>query len=221
MNDIELSYHISQVYQLITWFIGAFTFGSYVSTCLLNYSFFVTILSFVVSVGSIAMFANSRTDLSKFSYGMIIAGSVGISSGGLITIVNDVDQTILPLSMLTTLGIFVSMSVVSKYVTNSQMLLLGGFLSSALSGLCVVGIISLFLPIPMIFFDIRVIISFITFCGYVVYDTFKMRQKFQSGVIDYYEHALMLFLDIINIFTDLLIILIRNKDRKDSKRKSK
>jgi FtsH-binding integral membrane protein len=220
MNDIELAYHTSQVYQLISWFIGAYALGSYVSTFFLNYYGLMTLFSSLGSIWGIIMFLSAKSNKDKFNYAMIVSGLLGTSCGALVTVANIVDKTIFPISVATTLGVFVTMSFISQYVTDSQILMLGGFLSSVLTGLTIVGLISLFVQLPDALYDLRIITSFITFCGYIVYDTHKMRQKFKSGVIDYYEHAITLFSDIINTFVNVVILLIRTEKKKQQKKKN-
>ena len=47
----------------------------------------------------------------------------------------------------------------------------------------------------------------ILFCGFVLFDTQLIVERFNNGDNDYVRHSLDLFLDFINIFRRLLVIL--------------
>ena len=47
----------------------------------------------------------------------------------------------------------------------------------------------------------------ILFCGFILFDTQLIVEKFESGDTDYLWHSIDLFLDFVNIFRRLLIIL--------------
>jgi len=56
-------------------------------------------------------------------------------------------------------------------------------------------------------------------CGFVLYDTQMIIEKHRMGDKDYIQHSLSLFVDMINIFRRLLIILTQ-KEQQKNKRKS-
>ncbi|CAI8050565.1 Bax inhibitor 1, partial [Geodia barretti] len=56
----------------------------------------------------------------------------------------------------------------------------------------------------------------ILFCGFVLFDTQLIVERFNNGDNDYVRHSLDLFLDFINIFRRLLVILAsKEKKRKN------
>ena len=221
MNDVQLAMHTSNVYNLVCWFVGAYTIGAYLTMFISGYTYAILMASIVASLVFTFLFASAITDSSKFNYGMLTAGSMGTMCGHIIQYANIIDDTILPLSVTITLGVFGTMTFITQFVTDSQMLMLGGFLSSVLSGLIIFGFFSMFFTVPEIVHDIRLLVGFITFCGYITYDTYKMREKFRQGKIDYYEHAMSLFLDMVNIFVKVLSHLVKYKRRDESGNKKK
>ena len=62
----------------------------------------------------------------------------------------------------------------------------------------------------------------VVFCGYVIFDTQVIIERASAGDRNYVMHACSLFVDFVAIFVRLLIILLRNRDNNnDRKRKSK
>uniref|UniRef100_A0A915DWS1 Uncharacterized protein n=1 Tax=Ditylenchus dipsaci TaxID=166011 RepID=A0A915DWS1_9BILA len=55
-------------------------------------------------------------------------------------------------------------------------------------------------------------------CGFIVYDTQLIAEKRRRGDTDYIWHAVMLFIDFVNIFRYILILL---KEKSDNDGRSK
>lgn len=221
MNDIELSYHVSNVYAIICWFLASYAFGSYVYVySIMNYSQVFTVrlsfLALVVYVCSLFAFLYSKTETAKFNYGMISGGSFGVTGGYLIERANYLDLTIVPLGVTVTVGIFLAMTLITKYITDQQMAWLGSFIGSILSGMLMFSLFSIFVTVPDIVYDIRLFLGLVVFCWCISFDTHKMREKFRahfSGPIDYYEYAMNLFIVIVTIFRKVVTLLIRNSEK--------
>ncbi|CAH8443320.1 unnamed protein product [Dicrocoelium dendriticum] len=77
---------------------------------------------------------------------------------------------------------------------------------SATSMLASFNFMNLFLRSPAIY-QAELYIGFAIFCGFVVFDTQLIIEKRKSGDTDFVWHALDLFIDFIEIFRHLLIIL--------------
>ncbi|CAI7991601.1 Probable Bax inhibitor 1, partial [Geodia barretti] len=86
------------------------------------------------------------------------------------------------------------------------MLFLGGFLISGLNMLVMMLFFNIFLGSHMVF-QLDVYGGVILFCGFVLFDTQLIAERFNNGDTDYVRHSLDLFLDFINIFRRLLVIL--------------
>ena len=59
------------------------------------------------------------------------------------------------------------------------------------------------------------------FLGYVIYDTQIIIEKASMGSKDVAWDALELFIDFFAIFVRILLILLKNKGKSDSKKKNK
>jgi FtsH-binding integral membrane protein len=55
------------------------------------------------------------------------------------------------------------------------------------------------------------------FCGYILYDTQLIVEMASGGDFDLAKHALMLYTDLVAIFVRIVIILLKNSNRKSRK----
>lgn len=81
---------------------------------------------------------------------------------------------------------------------------IGGFLSIALWGLVITSFAGLFFPSLVCNVGFSCI-GAMTFCGYIIFDTWRLEKKF--GYDDYIEATIEIYLDIINLFLYVLKIL--------------
>lgn len=82
---------------------------------------------------------------------------------------------------------------------------LGPFLFGALLILMVFGLIQIFFPLGKISVMIYGCVASLIFCGYIVYDTDNLIKRYNYD--EYIWAAIVLYLDIINLFQALLTIL--------------
>lgn len=215
MDDIEVQKHASNVYNLVTTMLCVYSVGAYMTSFLLNYIAEITLISTIASF--VFLFSTIFTkEPAKFYHSLMFALSLGFNSGYIIQYANNVDRSIIPASIVLTLGIFLVFSYMSKNIGEQVMVLLQSYLFSALWGLVIVGF--LFVLFPSTFRGAELlycIIGILTFCGFVTYDTALMYDRIRKGEIDYYFHAINLFLDIINLFIKIVRVLTKLKDKKN------
>ncbi|CAI8042068.1 Probable Bax inhibitor 1 [Geodia barretti] len=139
----------------------------------------------------------------------------GVSLGPLLGAVADIQPSIIPTAFLGSCAIFGSLSLAALYAERRSMLFLGGFLISGLNMLVMMLFFNIFLGSHMVF-QLDVYGGLILFCGFVLFDTQLIVERFNNGDNDYVRHSLDLFLDFINIFRRLLVILAsKEKKRKN------
>ncbi|XP_052814618.1 bax inhibitor 1-like [Mya arenaria] len=142
---------------------------------------------------------------------------MGVSLGPLLDMVIKIDPSIVMTALMGTSLIFVSFSLAALYNTNRTFLYMGGFLLSALSWMCLAGFMNIFFRSQLIW-NLNLYGGLLVFCGFVLYDTQLIVEKKRSGDDDYIWQSVDLFLDFINIFRRLMIILASKEEGKKKRR---
>ncbi|KAJ3285568.1 hypothetical protein HDU76_008118 [Blyttiomyces sp. JEL0837] len=87
---------------------------------------------------------------------------------------------------------------------------MGPFLFGALWIVIFAGFIQLFLPFNKFTDLVMAVITALIFCGYIVYDTYMLFERFCPE--EYIIASIELYLDIINLFLSILRILNNSRD---------
>ncbi|KAK7502506.1 hypothetical protein BaRGS_00006459 [Batillaria attramentaria] len=130
----------------------------------------------------------------------------GVSLGPLLDLAIMIEPSIIPTALLGTAVIFICFSLAALLNNQRSFLYMGGFLMSALSWLLILSLGNIFFGSRLLF-DINLYVGLFIFCAFVLYDTQLIVEKRRQGDDDYIWHSVDLFLDFINIFRRLLIIL--------------
>lgn len=102
--------------------------------------------------------------------------------------------------------VFVSFSISSLLAERGRWLYLGGTLISLLNIMVLFSFVNLLLRWSL-FYQAHLYIGLFLMCGFVIYDTQLIIEKYHMGSKDFILHSLDLFVDFIGIFRYLLIIL--------------
>lgn len=139
----------------------------------------------------------------------------GLGLGPLLSVVGSINPSIIPTAFLATCVIFACFSLAALYSERRAWLYLGGMLMSGLSVLCLVMFMNIFFQSYMAM-QFELYFGLVIFCGFILFDTQLIVEKFNSGNTDYIWHSIDLFLDFINIFRRLLMIMAsKEKKRKN------
>ncbi|NWZ70655.1 BI1 inhibitor, partial [Acrocephalus arundinaceus] len=114
--------------------------------------------------------------------------------------------SILPTAFLGTATIFACFSLSALYARRRSYLYLGGFLLSGLTLILLSSLINAFVRSTWLF-TANLYVALMIMCGFVLFDTQLIIEKAESGDKDYIWHCVDLFLDFVNIFRELLMIL--------------
>ncbi|XP_015706667.1 bax inhibitor 1, partial [Coturnix japonica] len=152
------------------------------------------------------------TELQRLGMLAGFALLTGINLGPSCKMCIAIDPSPFPTGLPGTAAIFGMLSRSSALYARrrSCFLYLGGFLLSALS-CCVLS--TLFMPCldSTWLFTANLYMGLMLMCGFVLFDTQLIIEKAESGDKDYIWHCVDLFLDFVNIFRELLMILGLNE----------
>lgn len=218
--ETRVQKHLKKVYGTLSISMLAAAAGAYVHlfTNLLSFG----LLTVIASIGMLIWLAATHhsKENEKKRLGIFVGFTFlsGISLGPMLEYAIHVDPSIIATALMGTSLIFISFSLAALYNRNRTFLYMGGFLLSALSWMCLLGFMNIFFQSRMIF-DLNLYGGLLVFCAFVLYDTQLIIEKARTGDDDYIWHSIDLFLDFINIFKRLLIIL-SNKESSSRKKRS-
>lgn len=157
-----------------------------------------------------------KNTINRLGYLVGFAFCTGLSLGPLLDRIIDIDPTIITTAFFATCLIFVCFSLSALWAEERSYLYLGGTLMSALSMLMIMGLANIFFQSKMMY-QIHLYGGLLIFCGFILYDTQLIIEKRRNGDTDFIWHSVDLFLDFINIFRRILIIL-GNKEKKNKRK---
>jgi len=96
----------------------------------------------------------------------------------------------------------------------------GGILGSVMFYMAIASLANLFLGWHIIQ-EVQIYLGLLVFSGYVVFDTQVIIEKASQGQTDVVKHSLELFIDFAAIFVRILIILMRNKESDDRRKRNR
>ena len=217
--DKEVKNHLTRVYTCMGLALLACAAGSYLHLAGIFTAGLLTMIG--VFAGVIGMGVMTRTpenEATRFGLMMGVGTLCGINQGPLLHLVIEINPSIVMTALLASSLVFICFSLASLLSEDRKWLALGGVLSSALSWLLLFGILNLFVKSTLIF-ELKLYIGLAVFCGFVLYDTQLIIEKCRDGDNDYIGHCLMLFLDFINIFRHILVLLTDKESSRDNNRR--
>jgi len=134
----------------------------------------------------------------------------GLSLGPLLEAAMDVDPSIVGTAFICTAVVFGCFSATAFYAQRRSYLYLGGMLSSGLSLLLTLSLLNIFFrSSAAVMFSVY--FGLMLFCGFIIFDTQLMIERAENGNSDFVWDALTLFLDAVNVFVRIIVILTKNK----------
>lgn len=208
--------HLKQVYSCLAVAMLVAAAGSYIY---MNY-IQLGLLSVLGSLGfmfALHMTPHSAENFKKrMSYLSGFALLSGMSLGPLLDMAIRIEPSIIPTAFLGTCMVFICFSLASLFSTDRKFIYLGGFLMSGLSMMLMLGLLNIFMGSRLIY-QLNLYGGLVIMCGFVLYDTQLIVEKRRRGDTDFIWHSVDLFIDFINIFRRLLIILAQKEDNKKRK----
>ncbi|KAI6182111.1 Bax inhibitor 1 [Aphelenchoides bicaudatus] len=153
-----------------------------------------------------------ETEKKRLTYLFALSFLIGVTTGPLVSYVAISDPSVVFNAYMITLAVFGCFSLAALYADSTKFLALGGFLSTGLLVLLITSFFARYQAVHGIILWGGLIIN----SGFILYDTQLICEKRRRGDTDYVKHTLELFLDFVNVFRYILILL---KERSDDNRR--
>lgn len=154
----------------------------------------------------------------RFGYLMGFAFLTGLGLGPLLEVVMMIDPSIVVTALISTAVIFISFSIASMMSERGRWLYLGGTLISILNMIVLFSLANIFFRSQLVT-QIHIYLGLLVMCGFIVYDTQLIMEKNRMGSKDFIAHSLDLFIDMVQVFRYLLVILAQKEEKSNKKRK--
>jgi len=151
-------------------------------------------------------------------YLMSFAAATGLSTGPLLDMAMRINPGVIVTAFMATCMIFGSFTLAALYAPDRKFLYLGGILLSTLSTMFWLSLANIFLGSALLF-NGMLYVGLVVMCGFVLYDTQMIIEKCRRGDKDYIWHSVDLFIDFVDIFRRLLIILAMKDANRDNKKR--
>jgi len=205
--------HLGKVYGSLALAVLASAAGTRYALIFGFNSLLATILSFVLLIAFLMTPHHpSQPNLLRQSLFVAFSFVEGLAITPLMDSVLRMDggKEIIAMAAISTLAIFTAMSLLAFFSQRRSYLYLGGMLMTGLNLLLFSSFANFFFRSPFLF-DIELYFGLIVFVGYVVFDTQLIIEKASHGDDDHLAHSLELFLDVLNLFVRLVILLAKRK----------
>jgi len=143
----------------------------------------------------------------------------GTSLGPLVGAVLQLNPALLLTAALSTTAIFACFSLSALFTKRRSCLFLGGYLSSAISAMLMMRLGSWIFGYGRLMFNMELYLGLLVFSGYVLFDTQLVVERASAGDMDNVQHALDLFVDFVAIAVRVLVILMKNQEKKDQRKR--
>jgi len=207
--------HLKKVYTTLSIALVLAAAGAYVHlfTNILQAGF----LSFIGSIGLLILLSctshTQANESKRFGYLMGFSFFSGLALGPLLDMVMSIDETIIPTALMGTSIVFICFTLSALLNTSKQWIYLGGILLSAMSWMLLLSVVNIFFRNPLLY-NINLYGGLLIVLGFILYDTQMIVEKRRRGDDDYIWHSVDLFIDFMNLFRRILIILANNSDNK-------
>ncbi|KAM7138880.1 bax inhibitor 1 isoform 1-T1 [Macrochelys suwanniensis] len=207
--------HLKRVYASFALCMFVAATGAYINvvTHLLRFSLLSGLGSLGLLIWLMATPHSRETEQKRLGILAGFAFLTGANLGPLLEMCITINPSIIPTAFLGTAVIFSCFSLSALYARRRSFLYLGGFLLSGLFLMLLFSLINVFVGSTWLF-TANLYLGLMVMCGFVLFDTQLIIEKAESGDKDYIWHCVDLFLDFINIFRELMILLGMNENKK-------
>jgi len=216
----QIQLHLKQVYTSMAIALLSASLGGYIHlfTSILQGGILSALAAIGFAVALMATPDSGKNTNLRMGYLIGFSFATGLGLGPLLDFVMMVDPSIIPTAFLSTCFIFSCFSLSAMFSDHRKWIYLGGTLMSLMSVMLLVSIMNLFIGSRLVF-QAQLYIGLFLVCGFIMYDTSLIIEKRKRGDTDYIWHTVLLFIDFIEVFRYLVIILTQKEQRKQKKQK--
>lgn len=216
--DKDLKQHLKNVYTTLAICLFVAAFGSYVHVCteILRGGLLTVFGSIVLLLLLYATPDNGQNENLRFSYLLGFAGLTGLSTGPLLDMAIAIEPSTVATAFIGTSVVFACFTVAALYAPDRKFLYLGGTLCSLATTMFWMAFINLFFGSRFIF-QLNLYVGLAVMCAFVLYDTQLIAEKCKRGDRDYIWQSVDLFIDFVDIFRRLLMILTQKEQERKKK----
>lgn len=213
--------HLKNVYASLTMSIMTSAVGAYVhlfTDLLRGGGILFSLLGAGLALGLFFTPDNGKNRSTRMGMLLGFAFLTGLGMGPLLEMAIMINPTIVPSALMLTSVVFACFSGAALFAPDGKYLYLGGSLLSGLSTLMWLGFLNIFFRSQLLF-QAHLYIGLAIFCGFIMFDTQVIIEKARRGDKDFIAHSLDLFIDFIQIFRKVLILLMQKEQGKDKKKR--
>jgi FtsH-binding integral membrane protein len=211
--------HLKSVYACLAMTILSAATGAYThlfTNLLRGGGFLLSLLGLGCGLGLFMTPDNGKNRLTRFGLLLGFGFFSGLGTGPLLDMAIRINPGLIPNAFLLSGMIFACFSGAALFAPDGSYLYLGGTLLSGLSTLFWLGFLNLFFQSQLIF-QVYLWGGILLFCGFIMWDTQMIIEKRRRGDKDFIAHSLDLFIDFMQIFRKVLILLMQKEERSNKK----
>lgn len=213
----EIQTHLAKVYTVLGLTVLAAAVGAAFDVFLYHAGGLLTLLASMFVMYKLVTMDKHNNNVAARGGMLCLFGFLnGVNLGSLVALTLQVDPSILVTAFMSTTLVFACFSASALVAKRREYLFLGGILSSAMSAMFMMSLMNFFFRSAAMY-TLHLYLGLFVFCGYVIFDTQMIIEKASLGDDDFIMHGMELFVDFVAIFVRLVIILLRNSEKKGKK----
>lgn len=196
----------------------------YTNASIIVSGFFMNLISIVLSIYLIFQVMNKGNSDDKRKLCLAgLAFQMGFLIGPAMHTLMEVNPRLVIQALLYTATAFVSFSLLSLYSKRRSFLFLGGIIATVIQASLLYNLFSWITGYHMISYNNMVYLMFglVMACLYIIYDTQLIIERAEMGEKDEIHHAMLLFIDLFDLFVRILKILIELNKREEENNRRK
>ncbi|CAM9590067.1 unnamed protein product [Chrysoparadoxa australica] len=175
-----------------------------------------TAIASMLTLGWLGRDQDNENETKRMSILLLFGLFKGMTVGGIVEAAMIIDPALVLIALVATTTVFVCFSLAALVAKRRSYLYLGGILGSAIAIMTLASLANLYFRSPWLM-NVNLYGGLVVFSGYVVLDTQLIIEKADLGSRDFAWHAAELFVNFMALFVRVLIILMKNAEKKNKR----